>query len=147
MFGVYLEKSHLTHNFSDCIEMKPDDPTYLLMKKYNPNKMTPMVYVPAGMGHFGVIVKDQNDNYHSIVMGGSNDWERLENLLAFSLYRFNEPSGKVSDLCDDTKITFNYATMNKPTSRIYGYLIKDDIKSLTFDEIHTLFMNKLKEFQ
>lgn len=147
MFGVYLEKSHLTCEFSDCMTMKPDDSIYSLLIKSNQYHFTPIAYKPAGMGYFGVIIKDQNDCYHSLMIGGSDDWDRLENLLAFSLYRFNELTGKMCDLHDDTKITFNFIIMNKPTSRIYGHIIKDNIQSLTYEEIHTRFIDKLKEFQ
>ncbi len=143
---VSLEKTSFIIKYDICEQIKITEKSFLLESiKIHPNKNINLISsVYLGLGHYGIIIDDGNGFYHSLFVGGSNYYDRLQNTCAFMLYQFDEPSGKISDLSSNDEIIFYNISMRDDILKIYMSTLDDFGTLESFQNFFQLLYGKIK---
>ena len=79
--------SYFTCCYGDQPEMTSDHLFYARLKSH-PKISKPLINLYLGQGFQGLVVADDQDNYHCLVVGGNNGYTQLDNEIAYELYSF-----------------------------------------------------------
>lgn len=103
------------------------------MSEYTHQNATYVGNIYHGMGHDGVVFKDDNGDYHSLILGGSSGIDRFLNGIFFELYLFDQPTKKASDVSNDTIINFQLLNADKETINLI-YELQKQFKFTNHDD-------------
>ncbi|XWV25176.1 putative ORFan [Tupanvirus deep ocean] len=144
---VTLSKFGTAIKFGECNKIDKTSDLYNSCLQHSNKNIKPLAWIYLGMGHNAVVIDDGNEFYHFLHVGGSNDWERIARTKAYHLYKFDEPSGKMNDLNNNTFIYPNDINMVEAVEKIYNKLAygTDLLKDMEkFDEAFNKAITELK---
>ena len=87
--------------------LKEDLWLYKSLKTHQKN-VQPLAQSYHGMGHYNVIVLDEQNRYHCLIVGGANDWDRISCEIKYKLYKFDKHCGLYSNLNENTEINCRF---------------------------------------
>ncbi len=135
---ILKPNSHFTCRYGDSQEMTTEHPFYDRLNSH-PRISKPLINAYLGQGFQGLVVADKEDNYHCLVVGGNNGYTQLDNEIAYELYSFDQPAGKVADLNAETEITFCDMELDDEVYKYYKTFFNELFVT------HTLTEEKLME--
>jgi hypothetical protein len=71
---------------------------------YQHDKFLPYAVSYGPMGIIYLLVVDIQNKYHCLVLEGSNNLDRQDNLECYQLYHGEKPQGNISDITTETLI-------------------------------------------
>lgn len=125
---ISLNQSFFQTNYKYCTNESIPEQFIAGISLHSNKKLQLVSYIYLGMGHYGLIISDSFGFYHCLLMGGSNSHERLYNTIAYMLYQFDMPHGRMENLYPSTNIIFYNIEMVDYVSKIY-YSLYDDIQN------------------
>jgi hypothetical protein len=142
---IYLNPSVFHKTFDSCKMISK--PFYVAnIIPYHPNiniKLITQTYL--GMGHYGSIIDDSKGFYHSVILGGNSSHERFYNTISFTLYSFDNPCGKISDLKNNPNIIFHWLEMSENVKKIYTDMIMNKPCITTGKEFYNKMCDALQK--
>lgn len=139
------QNTRFTFKYSAC-KLVDETECELITSLFDTNKqIQPLAYLELSLGHMGLII-GYDGHYHCLLMSGSNGYESMQSAISFKLYKFDQPSGKLTDLKNDTNITFCHVSMNKPLLDYYFELLHTEGQKYSgqdkMDYMLKMIMNK-----
>ncbi|XWV26437.1 putative orfan [Tupanvirus soda lake] len=140
---IYLKKCGISIKYNQCNKFDIDSDLYVSCINHKNKNIKPLAWAYLGMGHYAIIIDDDNGFYHSLHIGGSNDWERLANVVSYNLYNFDEPCGRISDLDTDLNIYPNNMNMVNKINKIYSKLAYETNLVQNMDKFFDVFYKEV----